>query len=78
MTTETTPLQERIAESFCEPAHRSRWPLVLVTTFCGQCWERSTAALPFIAAEVRKAQADAWDEGWTAELDANNPYEQEN
>ena len=83
--TDLTPLQERIAESFCEPTHRSRWPLALVNTYCGQCWEKATTVLPIVAEEVRKAKVEAWDEGYLdrspyggrAQSRADNPYRYE-
>lgn len=40
----------------------------------GDTTDRARADFDRFLARVRR---DAWNEGWTAEMDANNPYEQE-
>ena len=63
MTTDPTPLQERIARAIAS-ADGVGGPdgEFLYSHY-------AAAVLPLIAAEVRKAQAEAWDEGWEAAID---------
>ena len=77
MTTDSTPLQERIARAICG----SRYAGSPVDTDNPQDYRVARLLLPIIAAEVRKAQADAWDEGAYAgyddgkyDADTPNPY----
>ena len=61
-----------------KPWHESRWP-----SFRQEYPRLAAAVLPIIAAEVRKAQADAWDEAyaWGCFDDTDgftrNPYREE-
>lgn len=32
---------ERLAEAFCEPVHRDRWPLAGENRYCGHCIEKA-------------------------------------
>lgn len=64
MTTDTTALQERIAEELYydqhpEGRHRSEWPTAVYPDDIYEYRDLAAAVLPIIAAEVRKAQADA-------------------
>src|SRR5690606_14495385 len=66
-TTDTDALQERIAEELYydqhpEGRHRNEWPTAVYPDTVYEYRDLAAAALPLIAAEVRKAQADAWDE----------------
>lgn len=58
MTTDPTPLQERLWEAVAEV--RDQHPRVFNDAPTDDV---VAAVLPHIATEVRKAQADAWDEG---------------
>ena len=63
MTTDPTPLRERIARAAATsegfgPDHPDHEVVV------GEYLPDAQFLAPIIAAEVRKAQADAWDEGW--------------
>lgn len=58
---DTEEMQEKVAAAFCEPAHRYRWPLALIDSYCGQCWERAAAVLPLIAREKAEALTEFAD-----------------
>ena len=90
MTTDTTALQERIARAIRLADTGDTLP----DGFAARMWDEgvtnrdkgmrlAAAVLPIIAAEVRKAQADAWDEGyaWGCFDDTDgftrNPYREE-
>lgn len=64
MTTDPTPLQERIGRAMYARINgfRGMWER-LAPEFQQEYLDDAAAVLPIIAAEVRKAQADAWDEG---------------
>ena len=87
MTTDTDALQERIAEELYydqhpEGRHRSEWPAVVYPDTAYECRDLAAAVLPIIAAEVKSAKAEAWDEGYLdrspyggrARSRADNPY----
>ena len=64
MTTDTTALQERIAEALAEHWRRKHSTL-LTSGPCSGCSRVAAAAvLPIVAVEVRKAKAEAWDEAY--------------
>ena len=95
MTTDTPALQERIAEELYydqhpEGRHRSEWPDAVYPDDVHEYRDLAAAVLPIIAAEVRKAQGEAWTDcvaeasalGWLhapAALDMldRNPHEKE-
>ena len=95
MTTDTPALQERIAEELYydqhpEGRHRSEWPDAVYPDTVYEYRDLAAAVLPIIAAEVRKAQAKAWDDaideaaasGWIHGYGARdtrdrNPHEKE-
>ena len=61
-------LTERIAEELYydqhpEGRHRSEWPTAVYPDDIYEYRDLAAAVLPIIAAEVRKAQAEAWSEG---------------
>lgn len=75
MTTDTTALQERIAEELYydqhpEGRHRSEWPTAVYPDDIYEYRDLAAAVLPIIAAEVRAASEKAWEEGWD---DRNTP-----
>ena len=89
MTTDTTALQERIARALYENAEyygpedaQPSWDL-RDNEERGEWMEIAAAVLPIVAVEVRKAKADAWDEGyaWGCFDDTDgftrNPYREE-
>ena len=64
MTTDTTALQERIAEELYydqhpEGRHRSEWPTAAYPDDIYEYRDLAAAVLPVIAAEVRAAKAEA-------------------
>ena len=64
MTTDTTALQERIAEELYydqhpEGRHRSEWPTAVYPDDIYEYRDLAAAILPIIAAEVRAAKAEA-------------------
>ena len=64
MTTDTTALQERIAEELYydqhpEGRHRSEWPTAVYPDDIYEYRDLAAAVLPIIAAEVRAATAEA-------------------
>lgn len=64
MTTDTTALQERIAEELYydqhpEGRHRSEWPTAVYPDDIYEYRDLAAAVLPIIAAEVRAAKAEA-------------------
>ena len=64
MTTDTTALQERIAEELYydqhpEGRHRSEWPAAVYPDDIYEYRDLAAAVLPIIAAEVRAAKAEA-------------------
>lgn len=70
MTTDPTPLQERIARALYENAEyygpaptRPPWDS-RDGEERGEWMEIAAAVLPIIAAEVQAAKAEAWDEGY--------------
>ena len=66
MTNDTTALQERIARALYEEDKRDAANAGLAfDSDAAWEWARdwTAAVLPIIAAEVRKAQAEAWSEG---------------
>ena len=68
MTTDTTALQERIAEELYydqhpEGRHRCEWPTAVYPDDVYEYRDLAAAVLPIIAAEVRAASEKAWDEG---------------
>lgn len=77
-TTDTDALQERLWEVIAEARDKGERTARDVDSY-----EVVAAVLPIIAAEVRKAQADAWDEGyaWGCFDDTDgftrNPYREE-
>ena len=71
MTTDTTALQERIAEELYydqhpEGRHRSEWPTAVYPDDIYEYRDLAAAVLPIIAAEVRAASEKAWGEGVAA------------
>ena len=80
-TTDQTPLQDRLARSIYGaemPSPRYQWA-ALRNEAKDRRRQQAAAVLPIIAAEVRKAQADAWDEGYMEATNGNddpltNPY----
>ena len=78
--TDTTALQERIAEELFysespEERHRDGW----LSAYSEDRYlyrDLAAAVLPIIAAEVQAAKAAAWDEGYIAPIEAaaHNPY----
>ena len=79
LTTDTTALQERLWEAVAEV--RDQHPRVFNDA---PTVDVIAAVLPIIAAEVREAKAEAWDEGAQAQADTYggqidtgpNPYEE--
>lgn len=67
MTTDTTPLWKRLWEAVAEV--RDQHPRVFNDAPTDDV---IAAVLPIIAAEVRKAQADAWDEGYMEATNGND------
>lgn len=63
MTTDPTPLQERIAAELCFAERGDDFAGITNPALRRDYLQFAAAVLPIIAAEVRKAQADAWDEG---------------
>ena len=64
MTTDTTALQERIAEELYydqhpEGRHRSEWPTAVYPDDIYEYRDLAAAVLPIIAAEVQAAKAEA-------------------
>ena len=64
MTTDTTALQERIAEELYydqhpEGRHRSEWPTAVYPDTVYEYRDLAAAVLPIIAAEVQAAKAEA-------------------
>ena len=78
MTTDTTALQERIAEELYydqhpEGRHRCEWPTAVYPDDVYEYRDLAAAVLPIIAAEVRAAKAEAWRE-YAAALEAVPDY----
>ena len=78
MTTDTTALQERIARALYENAEyygpapaQPPWDW-RDDEERGEWMEIAAAVLPVIAAEVRAAKADAWDEGYMEATNGND------
>jgi len=67
MTTDTTALQERIAEELYydqhpEGRHRNEWPTAVYPDTVYEYRDLAAAVFPIIAAEVQAAKAEAWDD----------------
>ena len=78
MTADTTALQERIARALYENAEyygpapaQPPWDW-RDDEERGEWMEIAAAVLPVIAAEVRAAKADAWDEGYMEATNGND------
>ena len=64
MTTDTTALQERVAEElyyeqYPEGRHRNEWPAAVYPDIVYEYRDLAAAVLPIIAAEVQAAKAEA-------------------
>ena len=81
MTTDTTALQERIAEELYydrhpEGRHRGEWPAAVYPDDVYEYRDLAAAVLPIIAAEVRRGQAEALRDAadaWHAEHEGTRP-----